>query len=168
MVDKRITILGIGCTLFSDQGFGIRVIQAIDERYDLPEHVCIIDGGLVGVGMVGTVAQSHHLIVIDAFGNNGCPGDFYRLEGQQIFDRLAIKNQIQQVEFIEALAHCQALDHPPQAVLLGIEPEDTQSMACEPTPVLQAKMDTMIDAVLAELDRLHVTYRLRGNQAVCA
>lgn len=158
MIDKNITIIGIGCTLFSDQGFGIQVIQALNERYVFPDHVHVVDGGLIGVGLVGTIAQATHLIVIDAIGNNGQPGDFYRLEGAQIFERLAVKGHVPQVEFLEALAHCQALDHPPQTVLLAVEPEDTQSMACEPTPLLQTKIDPMIEAVLSELSRLEVTH----------
>lgn len=159
MVDECITVLGIGCTLFSDQGFGIRVIQALNDRYDFPENVHVVDGGLIGVGLVGTIAQSSHLIVIDTIKNDGCPGDFYRLEGAQILERLAVKNQVPQVEFLEALAHCQALDCPPQTVLLAIEPEDMQTVACEPTPLLKGKTDAMIDAVLSELDQLEVTYR---------
>lgn len=159
MEGKHITILGIGCALFSDQGFGVHIVQTLSDRFDFPPNVHLVDGGLIGVGLVGTIAQSTHLIVIDAIGNNGQPGDFYRLEGPQIFERLALKNHVAQVEFLEALAHCQALDCPPQTVLLAIEPEDTQSMACEPTPLLMGRMNDMIDAVLAELDPLGVTYQ---------
>jgi hydrogenase maturation protease len=168
MTGKHITILGIGCLLFTDQGFGIRIIQTLNDRFDFPDAVHIVDGGLIGVGMVGTIGQSTHLIVIDAIGNNGQPGDLYRLEGRQIFERLAGKNHVPQVEFLEALAHCQGLDHPPHTVLLGIEPEDTRSLACEPTPLLLTKVDAMIEAVLAELDRLDLPYRRKGEQTACA
>ena len=156
---KKITILGIGCTLLSDQGFGVSVVQALSERFEFQEQVQLVDGGLIGVGLTGTIAQADHLIVIDAIFNNGDPGDIYRLEGRRILDRLAGRNQVPQVEFLEALAHCQALDHPPQTVLLGIEPNDTQTLACELTPILRAKMDAMIARVLEELDRLGVKYR---------
>ena len=159
MGNRQITILGIGCVLFADQGFGISVIQTLGDRYDFPACVHVVDGGLIGVGMVGTIAQSTHLIVIDIISNKGKPGDLYRLEGQQIFERLAAKNHIQQVEYLEALAHCQALDCPPQAVLLAIEPEDTDAMRCEPTPLLLEKKEAVINAVLTELDRLDVPYR---------
>ena len=159
METKQITILGIGCTLLADQGFGVSMIQALDQRFEFPGHVHLVDGGLVGVGLTGIIAQADHLIVIDAISNNGNPGDIYRLEGQVILERLAAKNHVQQVEFLEALAHCQALDDPPQTVLLGIEPDDTKTLACELTPVLQEKMDAMTDLVLNELDRLAVNYR---------
>ena len=160
---KKITILGIGCTLLADQGFGVSAIQALTEEFEFPENVRLVDGGLIGVGLTGNIARADHLIVIDAIANNGDPGDIYRLEGRQILERLAGRNHVPQVEFLEALAHCQALDHPPQTVLLGIEPDDTRTLACELTPVLKARMDAMIARVLGELDRLGVEYRKRGK-----
>jgi len=160
---KQITILGIGCTLLADQGFGVSMIQALNQRFEFPGHVQLVDGGLVGVGLTGIIAQADHLIVIDAISNNGNPGDLYRLEGPMILERLTAKNHVQQVEFLEALAHCQALDDPPQTVLLGIEPDDTKTLVCELTPVLQEKMDAMTDLVLNELDRLAVNYRKKDE-----
>jgi hypothetical protein len=48
--------------------------------------------------------------------------------------------------------------------LLGIEPEDTKSVVCELTSVLQEKMDDIIVCVLNELDRLSVNYKKKiGN-----
>lgn len=162
MKNKKITILGIGCTLYADQGFGVSVIQALKDRYEFPEHVQPVDGGLLGVGLTGTIARADHLIAVDAFCNGGSPGDIYRLEEQQIFERLTGKNQVQHVEFLEALAHCQALDDPPRTVLLGIEPSDTKSVVCELTPELQNKIDEMIGCILNELDRLGATYSVKG------
>ncbi len=163
---KQIIILGIGCTLLSDQGFGVRMIQILAERFEFPDHVHLIDGGLLGVGLTGTIAQADHLIVIDALSDNGSPGDIYRLEGRQILQRLAHRNHVQQVEFLEALAHCQALESSPQTVLLGIEPDDTKTLACELTPVLREKIDAVVTCVLEELDRLAVSYRNREKACV--
>lgn len=164
---KMITILGIGCTLLADQGFGVSVVQALAQRFEFQENVQLVDGGLIGVGLTGTIARADHLIVIDAIANNGDPGDIYRLEGRQVLDRLSAKNHVPQVEFLEALAHCQALDNPPQTVLLGIEPSDTRTLACEVTSVLKAKMDAMIARVLDELDRLGVDYRKKEENQSC-
>lgn len=167
MASKRIVILGIGCTLYADQGFGVHFVQAMQQRYILPENVELVDGGLIGVGLTGLIASADHLIAVDVIRSDGRPGEIYRLEGRQILERLALKNQIQQVEFLEALAHCQALDDAPQVVLIGVEPEDTRTLVCELTPVLKNVLDAVIARVLAELNRLGVHYRLNGADAAC-
>ena len=168
MKNRKVVILGIGCTLMADQGFGISVVQALAQKYWLPAGVQIVDGGLIGVGLTGMMAQADDLIVIDVMRNQGAPGDIYRLEGERIAQRLTAKNSVPQVEFLEALAHCQALDHPPATVLLAIEPEDTDTLVCELTPVLHARVGAMIQCILKELDRLGVDYRKKREPMACA
>ena len=170
MDTKVITILGIGCALLADQGFGVSVVQALDARYQFPENVQLLDGGLLGVVLTGTIAQANHLIVIDSIANCGRPGDIYRLEDQEIRQRLTRKkNPVYQVEFLEALVHCQSLDAPPQTVLLAVEPADTQTLACALTPVLQDKIDPMVALVLKELDQLGVSYGNKKTESLsCA
>ena len=153
-----IVIFGIGCTLISDQGFGVSVVQSLDDNYTFPPAVKLVDGGLVGVALTGVIGSAKHLIVIDAIHNQGRAGTIYRLAGDAVLERLNKKNSVLQVEFLEALAHCQLLDNPPETVLLGIEPEDTETVACTLTPVLSAKVDAMVAHVLKELDRLSVDY----------
>ncbi len=163
MNNESIVILGIGCTLYADQGFGVSAVQALEAQFDFPENVQVVDGGLLGVGLTGTIGQADRLIAIDAICNGGNPGDIYRLEMEDILARLSGRHHVQHVEFLEALAHCQALDTPPETVLLGIEPEDTRSVVCALTPGLQSKMEDMIAMVLKELDGLSVEYRKKCN-----
>jgi len=46
-------VLGVGCLLFSDEGFGIRVIEKLEETYTFPENVSLVDGGVLGINLLG-------------------------------------------------------------------------------------------------------------------
>jgi hydrogenase maturation protease len=96
---------------------------------------------------------------VDAIRNKGKPGDLYRLEGEAIPERIRAKNSLHQVDFLEALTLCQALDKVPKTVIVGVEPEDIETMSIKLTPTTRAKIDAVIDMVLAELDRLGVSYK---------
>ena len=157
----KVMILGIGNTLFADEGFGVRAVEALSARYTFPEYVSLIDGGVLGVTLLGYIAQADQLIVVDCVRNQGEPGDLYRLSGQQVPDRMRAKNSLHQVDFLEALTLCQALDKIPETVIIGIEPADIESLVPDLTPVTRQKMDTVIDMVLKELDRLNVPYTER-------
>jgi hydrogenase maturation protease len=159
---KHILILGIGNTLFSDEGFGVHVVERLQERYDFADNVSVVDGGVLGLGLMGIISQADHLIVVDAVRNKGRPGDFHRLDGPAIPERIRAKNSLHQVDFMEALSVCQALDKVPETVIFGVEPEDIDTLGVELTPTIQAKVDGMIDILLAELDRLGASYRRRG------
>jgi hydrogenase maturation protease len=158
-----VMVLGIGCTLYSDEGFGVRVVEKMQQEYEFSDKVLLVDGGVLGVNLLGVISKPNHLIVVDAIRNKGNPGDLYRLEGDEIPGRIRAKNSLHQVDFLEALTLCQALDHVPETVIIGIEPEDIDTMCVDLTPVTQAKLVDVIDMVLAELDRLGAEYSVKGN-----
>jgi hydrogenase maturation protease len=158
-----IMILGIGSILFSDDGFGIRVAQRIENEYEFPDKVLVVDGGVLGINLLGVISKPKHLIVVDTMRNKGKPGDIYRLEGDAIPERIRAKNSLHQVDFLEALTLCQALDNVPQTVIIGVEPEDIQTLSLVMTPTVQARVEPVIRMVLAELDRLGSSYRKKED-----
>ncbi len=159
----EIMILGVGCILFSDEGFGVRVIETIQERYEFPDNVLVVDGGVLGINLLGVISKPDHLIVVDAIRNKGKPGDMYRLDGEAIPERIRAKNSLHQVDFLEALTLCQALDKVPETVILGVEPEDIETLSTELTAATQSKVDPIIDKVLSEIKRLGASYRAKNS-----
>ena len=160
---QHIMILGVGCILFSDEGFGIRVIEKLQELYEFPDNVSIVDGGVLGISLLGVISEADQLIVVDAIRNKKAVGSLYRLEGNAIPERIRAKNSLHQIDFIEALTLCQALDKVPETVIVGVEPEDIDTLSIDLTPAIQTKIDPVINMVLAELDRLKVSYQKRSN-----
>jgi len=158
MKSQHIMILGVGCVLFSDEGFGIHVVKKLEKVCEFPENVSLVDGGVLGLNLLGVISEADHLIVVDAIRNNGKPGDLYRLESDAIPNRIRAKNSLHQVDFLEALTMCQALDKVPETVILGVEPLDIETLSIELTPTTRIKIDQMIEMVLSELDRLGVSF----------
>jgi hydrogenase maturation protease len=159
MVSNRITILGVGNLLFCDEGFGVRVVHEIEKRYRFPENVSIVDGNVLGMGLLGVISEADHLIVIDAVKNRGTPGDRYRISGEDIPQRIRAKNSLHEVDLLEALTLVQALDHEPETVILGVEPKDIETLSVDMTPEIEAQIEPVIGMILEELDRLGVAYQ---------
>jgi hydrogenase maturation protease len=163
MTTDRITILGVGNILLSDEGIGIRVIEKLDSRYEFAENVQVLDGGVLGIHLVGLISGTDHLIVVDAVRNNGSPGSLYRLGGDQIPKRILAKNSLHQVDLLEALTLVEAIGPSPATVVVGIEPLDIDTMSLDLTPLIASKLDDLVAMVLAELDRLGASYTLKGT-----
>ena len=162
MEAKRITILGVGNILFRDEGVGVRVVERLYEEYDFPENVNLVDGGVLGLGLLGVISETDHLIVVDAIRNQGEPGTLYRLEGEEVPRRLYAKNSLHQVDLLETLAVIPALDHEPETVILGVEPEDIETMSIELSPRVQDAVGPLVEGVLRELARLEAAVREKG------
>lgn len=41
----RILVLGVGNILLTDEAIGVRIVEALEQRYILPDYVEILDGG---------------------------------------------------------------------------------------------------------------------------
>ncbi len=154
----------------TDEGFGVRVVERILQQYDFSDNVAVADGGVLGLNLLGVMAEADYLIVVDVIRNHGDPGDLYRLEGNQIPERVRAKNSLHQIDFLEALTLCQALDHVPQTVILGVEPEDIDTLSIVLTPTVQKQIDPIISKVLTEIERLGGSYhrKTEKSKANCA
>ncbi|MBW1841432.1 MAG: HyaD/HybD family hydrogenase maturation endopeptidase [Deltaproteobacteria bacterium] len=165
MSSQNIVILGIGNILFCDEGFGVRVIERLFETYDFPENVSVVDGGVLGMNLLGVMCEADHLIVVDAIKNKGKPGTLYRFERTHLPERIRTKSSLHEVDFLEALTMCHLLDNVPETVIVGVEPEDIDDLCIDLTEATASQIDPVIDMVLKELDRLGVKYKkgVKGN-----
>jgi hydrogenase maturation protease len=165
MESKEIMILGVGNLLFTDEGVGVRVAEALQDRYDFPENVKVVDGGTLGMNLLGVISGADHLIVVDAVRNGGEPGTLYRLAGEEIPKRILMKNSLHQVDFLETLTCCQALGKVPETVIHGVEPKDITTLGIELTSTVRARIDDLVDKVLQELTGLGGSYCLKEDEA---
>lgn len=150
-------VIGVGNVLMTDEGFGVHVIKRMEQMFAFPENVEIVDGGVLGVHLLGIISKPDYLIVVDVVRNGGKPGDMYRIEQKDIPERIRAKNSVHQVDFLEALTLCHAMDHQPETVILGVEPEDIESLSTHLTETIENRVDPIINLVLAELEKLGVT-----------
>ena len=158
----QITILGIGNILLTDEGFGVRVIEKLFDEYEFPDNVAVVEGGVLGIHLLGTLSKTDHLIVVDAVKNKQPPGTLYRMEKEELPERIVMKNSLHQTDFLETLTLCEMIDKAPQTiVVLGAEPEDIVTHSVELTPVVAGQVDETVARVLGELDRLGVSYAKR-------
>jgi hydrogenase maturation protease len=149
----NITVLGIGNILLTDEGFGVRVIEKLYQEYEFPENVAVVDGGVLGIHLLGVLSEAQHLIVVDAVKNKQAPGTLYRLEKEELPERILLKNSLHQTDFLETLTLCQAIDKVPQTtVVLG-----------DLTPAVAARVDDMMARVIQELEMFGVTCRKRST-----
>jgi hydrogenase maturation protease len=166
MKSDHIMILGVGCILYKDEGFGVRVVEEIDKRFEFPENVSLVDGGVLGMNLLGVISEADQLIVVDAIRNKCAAGSLYRLEGDAIPERIRAKNSLHQIDFLEALTLCQALDKVPETVIIGVEPEDIETLSIELSETIKAKIDPTINMVLKELTQHGISWQKRSTDYV--
>lgn len=149
-------VLGIGNTVMSDDGAGVKVVQRIQREYRMPEHVDVVDGGTLGLDLLPMLEGIELLIVIDAVETGKAPGTCVRLTGEELPIALETKVSPHQMGLKDLLAVARLLGHfPREMVLIGVQPASID-MDTELTPAVEAKVDVLIGMVLKELNNFGI------------
>ncbi len=146
-------VLGVGNVLLGDEGVGVRVVEELDNRYQFPEEVSILDGGTAGIELLRYIEGRDLLIVIDAMRAGLSPGEVFRVEGEEVPQRFMTRISPHQIGLSDLLAAGILSECiPRRMVLFGVEPECLETGIRLSGPV-NASLPKLIGAVLAELDQ---------------
>ena len=140
-------VLGIGNTLFRDEGIGCHVTDALAE-IPLPD-VQVMDAGTCP-DLWQFVEDTDKLIIVDAVQGGGMPGQIYRLRLEDITLEQKPCLSAHDLSFVDNLMLMQLWHNVGETVIIGIEPKDID-WGLELSPELQDKMPQIVDIVLSEL-----------------
>lgn len=161
----QILVLGVGNVLLSDEGVGVRVVEALMRRYRFPENVEVMDGGTAGMELLDTIARSDRVIVVDAVRTGRPPARRVRLAGEEVPAFFRTRISPHQVGLSDLLATLQITGEAPDSVvLLGIEPVSLET-GVKLTPAVAEQMENLIDAVLSELEEAGVRLLPAGHRS---
>lgn len=149
--EQHILVLGVGNILFTDEGIGVRCVEELQQGYHFSDNITLLDGGTLGTKLMGPILDAQYLIVLDAVLCDDQPGSVYRLIGEDLRKSLAFRDSMHQTDLVDTLGMCELVGNRPEAVIIGMEPFDYQTMALELSPAARQAMPTMIEAVLREI-----------------
>ncbi|MCM3737553.1 HyaD/HybD family hydrogenase maturation endopeptidase [Bacillus cytotoxicus] len=149
----KITILGIGNTLFTDEGVGIHLLPLLEEAYKDDMQVEIIEGLTDGMKLLGPVEEAENLIIIDAINAGVEGGTILSLEGDEIPAYFGIKMSVHQMGFQEVLFAAKFRErYPKKIIMFGMQPTSLE-LGVELTETNQAKLENLAEAVMNQVNR---------------
>ena len=118
-------ILGIGNLLWADEGFGVRCVEALHERYTFPDSVCVMDGGTQGIFLLPWVRSASRLLIFDAIDFGLEPATLRLIVGDEVPRYMGAKKvSMHQAGFQEVLSSAQlAGEFPDEIALIGVQPQ---------------------------------------------
>ncbi len=157
----NVLVLGLGNILMSDEGVGVRIVEALDAAHDMPVGVEVLDGGTSGMDLLDMVADRDCLIVADAINADGPAGRVIRLEDEQIKMLFETRVSPHQLGLSDLLAALRLVDQAPRrVVVVGVVPENLQ-VGMELSPSVAGGRDAALKVIVDELDALGIPPRAR-------
>ncbi len=144
-----------------DEGVGVQAVRALEERYELPPDLEVVDGGTAGLDLLPYIEGRDRVLFVDAVNFRQEPGYIGVLENEEIPALFAAKESLHHLGLMDVLAAARLLDAFPREVcLIGIQPL-ILDIGLELSELLQGKMELLLTRIIAKLEEwlLHVTQR---------
>jgi hydrogenase maturation protease len=143
-------VLGLGNLLLSDDGLGPAVMAELVRRFVAPEGVALLDGGTLGLALLGELAEARAAILVDAVAAEAPAGTLVRIEGAEVAPAVAQRLSPHQIGVADLLGAARLLGRePPRLVLLGAVPQSLElGVGCSPS--VAASIDPLVLRVAEE------------------
>ncbi len=140
-------ILGIGNVLYADEGFGVRCVERLNERFCFCDEVRVMDGGTQGIFLLPWVRSANRLLIFDAIDFNLKPASLKVIIGDDVPRYMGAKKvSMHQAGFQEVLATASLSgDLPACLALVGVQPLLLNDYGGSLTAGVKAQIDPAIE-----------------------
>ena len=165
----KILIAGIGNVLRGDDGFGIRVIEALSKDARVTADVDLYEAGIAGIGLVQELINGYDaLIMVDAVDQGSRPGTLFILDPivpeVNGIDAIELHQSIADAHFTEpskVLLLARALNVcPPQVFIVGCQPGFVEDLVERLDPAVERAVPLAVDRILALIETLQQSVRI--------
>ncbi|MBA4176300.1 MAG: HyaD/HybD family hydrogenase maturation endopeptidase [Leptothrix sp. (in: Bacteria)] len=161
-----VLVLGIGNLLWADEGFGVRCVEALHQRFELAAHVNIVDGGTQGMYLLDHVCSSPRVLVFDAIDFKLPPGTLKVFRDDEVPVGSDTMMSLHQASFQELLSLARLRDRFPEKItLIGVQPDVLDDLGGSLSPRVRARLDEAVALAVAELAAWGLQARPRDDAA---
>lgn len=150
-----VKVIGLGNPLWTDEGVGYHVLEALRQE-NLPPGVELIDGGTGGLNLLLPMTGAARIIFVDAVRSGHPAGTLFRIpETELATSSVRVK-----------LSHSMGLDEvvriyrdveqgQAEIVVYCVEAADVNTFGMDLTPAVQAAVPKLVQHILADLRGTH-------------
>ena len=166
-MNDKILLIGLGSVLMQDEGIGVRVVELIESRYEIPDTLEIMDGGTTAMDLLEPMRNRQQVIIVDAINTGAAPGTRIRIENQDIPQFFQTKISNHQLALSDLLATLRLTEQSPgNVVVLGLVPYHLENKLLLSSES-ENKLEEMIEMTLEELSRHGIKLELREKPLPC-
>ena len=159
----RVAVIGIGNVLFCDEGVGVYAATFLQHNYSFSPSIDIVDGGTLGFKLMGYYQEYERVIIIDTVSIEDTPGSIYNLPADALLGLGKYRNTAHEVEVVEMLEICSLLPKHADVSVIGIVPEDIESVKIDLSTPIKAAFNDLVQTVLKQLESEGICAVPRGS-----
>lgn len=162
----RNIVIGVGNVLFKDEGVGIYASKYLAENYAFDGELEIIEGGTLGFKLMTFFQEYDNVIILDTVSIEDKAGEIFRLPSDVLLGLGNYRKTAHEVEIVEMLEICSVLDNHAQVTILGIIPEDIESVEIGLTSKIEDRFEEFILQAVKEIESIGIKVNKRDNKTI--
>lgn len=163
---QKTIIVGVGNILFKDEGIGVFAAEYIKQNYSFDGEIEIIDGGTLGFKLMGYFQEYDNVIILDTVSIEDKAGSIYRLPSDVLLGLGNYRKTAHEVEVVEMLEIVSMLESHANVTIIGIIPEDIESVEIGLTDTMEQAFGAFVDSVIKETEGLGYKATKIGNRSI--
>jgi hydrogenase maturation protease len=141
-------IVGIGSTVLSDDGVGVRAVERLAERA-LPDGVKVAALGTAGLGLLDLLGDVERLIIVDAIVTGAAPGTIHELRGNDVVQtaHLGVGHEADLPTTMAIGERVLGREMPREVVVVAVEAEDVTTFSESLTAPVQRAVQGVVGVI---------------------
>lgn len=162
----RNIVIGVGNVLFKDEGVGIYASKYLEANYEFDNDLEIIEGGTLGFKLMTYFQEYDNVIILDTVSIEDNAGDIFRLPSDVLLGMGQYRKTAHEVEIVEMLEIVSVLDTHATVTILGIIPEDIESVQIGLTKTIEDRFEEFILNAVKEIESIGVKVTKKDDKSV--
>ena len=159
----KVAVIGIGNVLFKDEGVGVYAAAYLKSNYLFTPSIDIVDGGTLGFKLMGYYQEYDRVIIIDTISIKDSPGSIYNLPSDALLGLGKYRNTAHEVEVVEMLEICSLLERHAKVSIIGIVPEDIESVEINLSESIKKSFPPLVSEVVKQLQKEGIEAKKKGD-----
>ena len=141
-------VVGIGSSILSDDGVGVRVVERLAERA-LPDDVKVAALGTAGLGLLDLLGDVERLIIVDAIVTGAAPGTIHELRGDDVLRaaHLGVGHEADLPTTLTIGERVLGREMPREVVVVAVEAEDVTTFSESLTARVQRAVQGVVGVI---------------------
>jgi hydrogenase maturation protease len=149
---EKIALIGIGNIMFHDEGLGAYLSKYIEENYEIPNNLTIVEGGTLGFSLMTYYQEYDKIIVVGTGSKEGPVGTIASENADEVMaNESATRKTANEVEITMMIEICSFHENMGEVQLITMVAEDIIEVKNGMTPEALAHMPKLVEATLEEL-----------------
>jgi len=148
---KKIALIGVGNILFFDEGVGCYAAKYMQENFDFPMPIEVVEGGTLGFKLMDYFQEYDRVVLVDTLSVDDAPGSIYHLPADTLLGLGNYRQTAHEVEVVEMLETCSLLGSMAEVSVVGIVPEDIEKVEFGLSATVTKAFSKLVDEIVIVL-----------------